>query len=269
MELTMALQDDSTPWVQPSINDDSASESTQPLLNGRSFFSSLGQVRRKPSRPDAPPTLSKSCTDKLCLKQCTSLLSTTTSLLISPQNAYLKSIIIPSSQISTTAIARAFSPTGRMAPLIANEVEKNTSWLNSGYSFRPFTVSSTELEFRHSRRQALQVGESLASSNISAAWTPHFCETLIGGTIQGRKQFSVKGASRVCKRRKWNLALSIAAMLGEKTLEEVLGKATYREVKKSPSAENRSRVKNDVKDVLGGWPSNDGGDGFGSGDVES
>src|SRR5690242_6809944 len=76
MELTMSAQDDATPWTSapPTISSDALPDS-EGALRGRSNFSLLGAVRCKPSRLDAPPTLSKSCTDKLALKQSTSVLS--------------------------------------------------------------------------------------------------------------------------------------------------------------------------------------------------
>jgi tRNA-specific adenosine deaminase 1 len=260
MELTMALQDDSTPW-EPPREAFPVNSQGENLLHGRSYFSSLGQVRRKPSRPDAPPTFSKSCTDKLALKQCTSLLSATTSLLISPQNMYLRSLILPVSQLSDTAIARAFSTTGRMSPL-ADDAHRMARWKGSGHVFHPLKVFPTTLEFIHSRRQLILTGNSLTSSNISAAWTPRFCETLIGGTIQGRKQFSLKGASRVCKRRAWKLALGITSVLGDRALKTTLESERYELVKQSSLLDGRRRVKEDVIAVLGGWPRNVGGDDF-------
>ena len=75
MELTMALQEDATPWVSAPPTLSSTADHEPSALRGRSNFSLLGIVRAKPSRPDAPPTLSKSCTDKLVVKQATSLLS--------------------------------------------------------------------------------------------------------------------------------------------------------------------------------------------------
>src|SRR6187402_1945264 len=119
MELTMAAQEDATPWdLPPSTNTSShtpSSPTNTTVLHGRGYFSALGSVRRKPSRPDAPPTLSKSCSDKISLKQSTSLLSSISSLLISPDNIYIHSLILPSSQYSAVACTRAFSDSGRLA----------------------------------------------------------------------------------------------------------------------------------------------------------
>ena len=77
MELTMAAQDDATPWDLPplAITPGDSTPAEPEILHGRGYFSVLGSVRRKPSRPDAPPSLSKSCSDKIALKQSISLLN--------------------------------------------------------------------------------------------------------------------------------------------------------------------------------------------------
>jgi tRNA-specific adenosine deaminase 1 len=285
MELIMAAQEDSTPWDLPAFSHNASlfttSSGPSSLLHGRGYFSALGQVRGKPSRPDAPPTLSKSCSDKLALKQSTSLLSSLTSLLISPQNAYLTSLVLPSSQYSETACTRAFSSSGRLAPL------KGKKW-GGGYSFREFKVLTTEKEFAYSRRQALMPGEKLVPSNIASisGLSPAGSETLIGGTLQGRKQFSLPGASRVCKRRMWQLALSVAGiacqhalindgdnrkpeeiedkLMGDHPIVESLNAETYAEIKEGDLLKERMKVKREVREMaLMGWVRNEGGEGFG------
>ena len=288
MELLMAALDDSTPWAIPpaltcataeswtlspaqslatsasktTTHINSSQASDVPILHGRGFFSELGTVRRKPSRPDAPPTLSKSCSDKLALKQCTSLLSSITSMLIVPSGFYLSSLVLPESQYSKTACTRAFSSKGRM------EEAQSRKW-DGDYHFREFAILTTRKEFRYSRRQALVCGEKLMSSNISTSWMAQpltrmgTLETLIGGVLQGRKQYDVRGASRVCKRRMWKLAVAIAGLAAIPTIEEGLQMATYGEVKKSHYLKNRRNVKEEViTGALKGWLRNGGGEQF-------
>ncbi|KAF2449769.1 hypothetical protein P171DRAFT_427928 [Karstenula rhodostoma CBS 690.94] len=270
MELTMALQDDATPWTTPAPTVSAAPTSaitslpqapnTQvpTALRGRTHFSHLGAVRCKPSRPDAPPTLSKSCTDKLALHQATSLLSSLTSLLISPRNAYLHSLVLPASQHVPAACTRAFSAAGRMAPA----VEKAPAW-EGGYRWSAFSVVGTTREFVWSRRMVPPAARA-ASSNLSAVWTPAWQETVIGGVLQGRKQFDPRGASRICRRGMWEVAVRVAAGVGVSALCEVLGKKEYRDVKEGDVLGARRRVKEDVKKVgLSGWVENRGDDGFG------
>ncbi|VDB89834.1 Bgt-5211 [Blumeria graminis f. sp. tritici] len=243
MELTIAAQEDSTPWNLPSTSKQVLSP--QSLLDGRSYFSQLGTIRRKPSRPDAPPTLSKSCSDKLALKQCTSLLSSAASILISPENLYINSLVIPKSQMCESACIRAFSVSGRLAPLKNKIIDK--PWIG-GYQFSPFLVLPTSLEFAFSRRQELLSSGSLVPSNLASFSTINSSGTLIGGTLQGRKQFSSKGYVR------------------NTSTENLLNAATYFELKQCDSLINRRAIKSMVRGVLGGnlgeraWVPNFGGE---------
>lgn len=152
MELCMAAQEDPTPWELPeqslSKNDDNDNETEDTKLVGRAHFSLLGVVRRKPARIDAESTRSKSCSDKLALRQVSSLLSYETSLLVAPtMNAYLEGIVLPEEEISWVACERAFGAMGRMRRLNrrgwphdpANDREHGNHQ-PYGYRFRPFHI---------------------------------------------------------------------------------------------------------------------------------
>ncbi|RYP59947.1 hypothetical protein DL770_010108 [Monosporascus sp. CRB-9-2] len=206
MELTMAAQADASPWDIPSVPSSPFSPPSSPLpsnsatsaeaepttLPGRAYFSLLGAVRRKPARGDAPPTLSKSCSDKLALRQCASLLSGLAALLVRPENAYVRCLVLPEAAYSAGGCRRAFSATtldeeekgngegeggngvevreakaetgeGRMRSLYGRK------W-GSGYAFRPFEVRTTGLEFAFSQR-GVSRSEKTAASNLAVAWT--------------------------------------------------------------------------------------------------
>jgi tRNA-specific adenosine deaminase 1 len=249
------MADDSTPWALPSptpVADTNQSPTMNGILPGRSYFSHLGIVRRKPSRPDAPPTLSKSCSDKLALAQCTSLLSSPVSLLISPENAYLRTLTLPVSQYSSSGCERAFSEIGRMKAV------RGRRW-EGGYRFCPFRVGGTGREFAFSRRGGQR--ERLVPSNLAAVWTPFGEETLIGGVLQGRKQFDPRGASMISKKSMWRLALDLAAVLAVPVITQALKVASYEQVKRSYLLEKRRKVKEDVRDTaLQNWVQNGGED---------
>ncbi len=204
------------------------------------------------ARADSSPTLSKSCSDKLALKQCTSLLSSLTSLLISPKNAYIDTLILPSSQYRPAACERAFGPTGRMKSVATKKWSK-------GYTFHPIQIKPTDLEFNYSRRSAKVGSQNLESkgSNISAVWTPRLQETLINGVLQGRKQTDAKGASALSRNRMQELLLDIVFRLESSMAKEITGLGSYAKTKRAKPLEVRWHVKNDAKmEALKGW--NDG-----------
>ncbi|KAH8692839.1 hypothetical protein BGW36DRAFT_325271 [Talaromyces proteolyticus] len=184
MELCMAEQDDPTPWSVPSRNNDEESQKT--LLDGRAHFSILGVVRRKPARADSEATLSKSCSDKLALRQIKSLLSYPASLLVAPtSSAYITALILPEEEISRAGYDRAFGvgPTGRMKGLVGH------SWPTSSepndfpkYRFRPFEVLAVPMDivmprwphgkYRSSQVKTSQYSKSMTAKpgNTSAIW---------------------------------------------------------------------------------------------------
>ena len=250
MELTMAEQEDATPWASPNPTTPGTQEDS---LLGRGHFDHLGIVRRKPSRPDAPPTLSKSCSDKLALKQCTSLLSGLTSRIVWPGNAYLSSLVLPKVQIVPEAVQRAFGREGRMKGVA--DVAGSDSWSRGGYAFRPFEVKGTGRGFGFSKRAA---GEGAVPSNLSILYTPLRQEIVINGVLQGRKQLDPRGASCVSRRAMWRAVLD----LGLPTLATGLRGKTYGEVK--GASVGRERVKREVRALaLRGWRRNVGDEAWG------
>lgn len=100
-------------------------------------------------------------------------------------------------------------------------------------------------------------------SNLSAVWTPSWQETLIGGALQGRKQFDPRGASAICRRSVWRAAAQIAGIIGIPSLIEGLNRESYREVKEGEMLSVRRAVKSEVKrEALRGWVKNSGDDAF-------
>ncbi|KAJ9483231.1 hypothetical protein VN97_g10180 [Penicillium thymicola] len=155
MELCMAAQEDATPWevLQQEgplpKTEDAEVPGTETLLDGRAHFSLLGVVRRKPARMDAESTRSKSCSDKLALRQVSSLLSCETSRLVAPtENAYLAGLILPEDEISQVGCDRSFGENGRMQALCGRYWPRETKGKENtpGYRFRPFQVLSVPSE---------------------------------------------------------------------------------------------------------------------------
>ncbi|KAI3392779.1 hypothetical protein diail_5215 [Diaporthe ilicicola] len=260
MELTISAQQDAAPWespLPPHLMPEEASSPELALL-GRACFDQLGVVRRKPARADAPPTLSKSCSDKLALRQCTSLLSSLTSLLVSPRGVYLSSLVLPESQFSATACARCFSVQGRLnSPGIVEG-----AW-EDGYVFCPFVVRTTGREFEYSRRgPAHSEGLRYVASNLATAWScTGLAENLIGGVLQGRKQSEARAGSAVSREKMWALVEEIAHVVEPNMTAMTL--RDYGNVKESIDLATRRKVKEDVRgQALKGWVRNTGDEQF-------
>jgi tRNA-specific adenosine deaminase 1 len=179
---------------------------------------------------------------------------------VSPENVYLKSVVIPESQYSAAACDRSFSATGRMSSI------SDSRW-PGGYSFVPFKVNTTKTEFHYSQREVASRSERKEASNLAAAWTSYgLAETMIGGVLQGRKQFHPKGASSVSRRKFWELSKSIAAIqdVGTEAARAQLDRGSYRDVKDGVLNSARQAVKNKVRTIaLTGWTRNSGDDSFG------
>lgn len=250
MELTMSAQEDPTPWTTPIPS----SSGDTPTLPGRQNFSQLGIVRRKPSRPDAPPSLSKSCSDKLALRQATSLLSSLTSLLVSPRGAYLAGIVVPEESYVPGAFARCFGRMGAVGGDLARE---------GGYAYGAVEFLTTSLAFEFSRGD----GKGVAPCNVSAVWTATLDEGLVNGVLQGKKAFTEKGASAVSRRRMWGAAREVAGLLARDercvSISAALDAGSYGKVKRGELLEERRRVKGIATDgALKGWLSNTGDEDF-------
>ena len=238
MELTMASQEDATPWpnAAPSSNPDD--------MIGRGHFDRLGIVRRKPARPDAPVTMSKSCSDKLALKQVTGLLSGIAAKVVQVDGCYLRTLVMPEAETVSEAVKRAFGRDGRMKVL--NDWEGT----RAGHKFRPFEVRTTGREFAYSAQ-----GAEAGGSNLSALWTPKRQEILVNGVLQGRKQFDIRGASNTSRRGLWKLALQ--ATLGVPAVLGVLNKATYGQTKETANDDRREAKEKALEVALMGWKRNE------------
>ncbi|KAJ5130902.1 uncharacterized protein N7515_006941 [Penicillium bovifimosum] len=198
MELCMAAQEDATPWEvlrqEGPPSEDGEVSTTETLLDGRAHFSLLGVVRRKPARMDAESTRSKSCSDKLALRQVSSLLSCETSRLVAPaENVYLAGLILPEEEISRVGCDRSFGENGRMKDLKGRAWPVDTDAKKTPvYQFRPFEVLSVPSEevgalWRFAKPKPVPCpavssaqGDALASvanakksrpGNVSAVWT--------------------------------------------------------------------------------------------------
>lgn len=86
---------------------DEPSAKRQKVTRGRAHFDRLGLVRTKPGRADSKITYSKSCSDKLCIKQATGVLNALTSLAVEP--IFLDYLVLKKENFSQTDFDRCFT----------------------------------------------------------------------------------------------------------------------------------------------------------------
>lgn len=150
---------------------------------------------------------------------------------------------------------------GRMKPL------EGKKWSKSGYEFVAFRVKTTGVEFEFSKRAVAERAGKTSASNLAVAWTRRGVEEgLVGGVLQGRKQFVVGGASKVSRRGMWKLAGEVAGSLKREEGDQIWGALaakTYDKVKEADVFRGRREVKEEVRrEALNGWVRNTGGGEF-------
>ncbi len=271
MELLMDsfASDAATPWA--------VDDSTSTILQGRGHFSLLGYVRRKPARADAEASLSKSCTDKLAVKQFSSILSFPADLFIrKTPSAYIQSLVVYADQYHSTGYERAFGPSGRLSGL-----------RSLGHFFHIETLPANFPRFAfHKKPQSSSSGPESKSkvSNIATLWVTrttseeaNIVEVLINGVKQGYKQWDQKSskASVVSRKKLLQLAISISGLFGHKTsgehhklmatyntvnwlrgIHSTLSASTYEEAKSSPARAASTHCRTTVTDALCNWTRN-------------
>ena len=200
-------------------------------------------------RADSPITWSKSCSDKLALKQVTGLLSSLTTALIAPERAYLDSLVIPESQYVPEACRRSFAAEGRLKGI------SDSVW-PSGYGFVPFEVKLTSREFAFSRRRC-NLEASPKASNKSVLWTPHVQQIVVNGVLQGRKQIDAQGASAIARQTLAKMVQAMTLSAGLEVLKPIADARRYADAKGVELLGARRWVKRIVvKEALQGWTSN-------------
>jgi tRNA-specific adenosine deaminase 1 len=269
MEILMAEKEgDVEPWDREADGKE--------VLQGRGYFSALGEVRRKPSRRDAEATMSKSCTDKLTLKQVTSILCFPASLIIAPtENAYLSGLIVPSTRYSEEGFRRAFGQSGRLASM-------STWHLPPCFQFHPFVTETLPPHFEpFPFAKTITAQPSVKAGNVSAVFIKSLQEidvdlneTILRGVRQGHRPFAddPKKASVVCRLRLWEPVRSLVDLIqGEESIPAHIRKgllhtrasASYEELKASHLNAHRRAAKETVTRSLGKWPKNSGDDAWG------
>lgn len=164
-------------------------------IRGRSFFNRKGLVRTKPGRRDSQKSLSKSCSDKLCMKQFTSLLNSTTFSFIDPAyryQFYLEYIVIPEESISPVDVQRCFS----------DRLNLDKSETNIQDYFHAFKILPTELPDFPYQFKLNNSLNACATSLVYSPVYPNMLEVINKGVLNGRsskKHINKEASSQLCR----------------------------------------------------------------------
>ena len=289
-EATESLHD---PEDQHSTHDQNSPPSIQ-RGHGGFHHVLLSAVRTKPARRDAPPTLSKSCSDKLSLAQVQGLLRFPADLFV--ESVCLDTLIVPESAYHAKSYERAFGRIGRMAVCCDDACASSRSDLSTRsalwqtHYFSTVVLKDADLPFEFSKD--IERGRTKVS-NVSALYVnrpdtitpvassqenPDIIESLINGVKQGFRQDSshLGKESAVSRRQMWLLGKELAdglVVMSEKmsgyeyseavTIQDPLVSRTYRDVKGYSLRAPRTEAKKEAVSRLGGWIANAGDDNWG------
>ena len=250
--------EEARPWTDvPHTSDKNA---PRPLL-GRGYFSQLGAVRRKPSRGDAEATMSKSCTDKLAMKQFTSLLSFPADTFIAQTaNCFVSWFVVYEDRYIHAAHERSFGKKGRLQTM-ENEARRfNVCILPSSCPRFEFEKESTEIPSKASNVSALWIRGSGHASDDTI-------EVLLNGVKQGFKQFENREGkqSAICRKQMWSSGVRVAALLASTHQRLSTGPGpgqepvhSYRDAKGDVTRLAKRHLKARVAQILTGWARNTG-----------
>ena len=173
-------------------------------------------------------------------------------MLLSPCNAYLKTLVIPQSQFIPEAVERTFAPHGRFCAL---RTEVVNGW-EENFIYHPLHVQASTRDFEWSRRNCEEVQKYVAS-NTSTVYTTYNREVLVNGVLQGKRQKDAHGASSICRRNLWQ---SVMEALSHSRFSDAAIKwseISYEDLKNDSIMAARMKVKADVQTtVLHGWIKN-------------
>ncbi|CUM65368.1 uncharacterized protein PRCAT00003004001 [Priceomyces carsonii] len=223
---------DSTPWELDARKRQKLS-SNGSILRGRSHLDQLGIVRTKPGRSDSVITLSKSCSDKLCIKQLVGITNSFTSLLF-PENIFLDYLVLPESKYDRSDFDRCFK-------------ERFSDKLScSCHSLKALTYNGKEYKYNKPIKDGSSVASPLSLLYIFPTKTLQILNNGVkNGCYRKSKVPGIGDESIICNRQ---LFQKFKQLRPEK-LE------SYVDLKLSNP--KRQRLKEEARQVLGNWQPTD------------
>lgn len=140
------------------------------LIRGRAHYNQTGRIRTKPGRQDSRLTMSKSCSDKLCLRQSRGLLLTPLKFMYANTNT--------DASFQTSEPARNLFLTAIVCPVILPDFDRAFSRWNPSHRFQ---YMKTDVEFVDGN------STNAVPSPCSLVWTLGSKEVIANGVKQGSK----------------------------------------------------------------------------------
>ena len=203
------------------------------ILRGRFNYDRLGVVRTKPGRYDSQITFSKSCSDKLCIKQVTSILNSLTWSLMA-QPVFLDYLVIPNLAVDRCqGVHHSFRDRlGRLPQKSLELLECNVPFFDnkSSKSEEPSSMSSVKLFLDLPERKCTE--QAILNGLKNGFYT------------KGNKPLRKNCESAVSRLAQWKIYVNIRPDAKQQT---------YLEFKAGLS--ERNRIIQEVKKVLSpdGW----------------
>ncbi|EGV63842.1 tRNA-specific adenosine deaminase [Yamadazyma tenuis] len=219
-----AKTSNNTPWEIPQ--EDGAGykrrKTKTEMVRGRNHFDQLGIVRTKPGRSDSVKTLSKSCSDKICLKQLVGLNNSITSQFYEP--VYLDFLVLHKTKYHEPDIRRCFD---ERFPITIGKKLKTIVYVKNAYPYEkhegavPSPLSLVHMAWRN-ETQVINNGVK-------------------NGSFIKNRPPNPGGESSLC-----NKALVKHSMLVYEPKQK-----TYQELKEAQT--DRNILKKDAKQLLENW----------------
>ena len=191
------------------------------IIRGRAHYNLVGIVRTKPGRADSKISYSKSCSDKLCIKQVTGILNSISSLLIEP--IYILYLVVPREKYVEADFLRCFHE--RLQPVHKLQV---LQFSRNEFPFRKVLDTDIPLPLCFVRCELNQFSQVLQNG-------------VKNGAFVKKKPPRRNGESVLCQRRLWEQARHLVGTFKD-----------YRSLKTSDSA--RVQLKAFARAQLGLWP---------------
>lgn len=229
--------DNKEPWKEDVTNPRKRQklDSDVAMIRGRTNFDKKGIVRTKPGRSDSVITLSKSCSDKLCMKQLIGITNAITSILF-PEGIHLEYLVLPKDKLKEDDINRCFDH--RFIQKLGGE--------NNIHPLKVIGYNKDDYQFHKPKKHSPDVPSQLSLLHVIPS---KFTQVLNNGVKNGsfikNKRPKTNGESIICNKQLYKKA---HILLDQDA-------ATYVDLKKTNT--RRQALKKKGRKTLSGWVSTD------------